>query len=104
MTDVTCAVTLQYMIKSFAHKGLKSLFEDGFKKGVQTKHTGKLLDILDHLDAANDIKDMGYPGSGLHPLQPKSESRWAVRVSGNWRITFKFKNGDAYEVSYEDYH
>jgi toxin HigB-1 len=47
---------------------------------------------------------MGYPGSGLHPLLPKSELRWAVSVSGNWRITFKFKNGDAYDVNYEDYH
>jgi len=81
------------MINSFAHKGLKALFEDGIKK-----------DILDHLDAANEIRDMGYPGSGLHLLLPKSESRWAVSVSGNWRITFKFKNGDAYDVNYEDYH
>lgn len=104
MTDVTVEVTLPIMIKSFAHKGLKTLFEDGIKKGIQTKHAGKLLDILDHLDAANEIRDMGYPGSELHPLQPKSESRWAVSVSGNWRITFKFKNGDAYDVNYEDYH
>ena len=97
-------VTHVNMIKSFAHKGLRAFFEDGLKKGVQTKHAGKLSDILDHLDAANEIKDMGYPGSGLHPLQPKSESRWAVSISGNWRITFKFRNGDAYEVNYEDYH
>ncbi len=97
-------VTLQHMIKSLAHKGLKTLFNDGIKKGVQAKHTDKLLEVLDHLDAANEIRDMGYPGSGLHPLLPKSESRWAASVSGNWRITFKFKSGDAYDVNYEDYH
>ena len=43
-------------------------------------------------------------GSGLHLLQPKKEGRLAVKVSGNWRITFRFKDGDAYEVNYEDYH
>jgi len=104
LTSVTIRVTLQAMIKTFAHKGLKVLYEDGIKKGKQTKHADKLMDILDHLDAANEIRDMGYPGSGLHPLQPKSESRWAVSVSGNWRVTFKFKNDNAYDVNYEDYH
>jgi toxin HigB-1 len=104
LTIVTDQVTINSMIKSFAHKGLKALFDDGIKKGIQTKHTDKLLDILDHLDAANEIRDMGYPGSGIHRLLPKSEARWAVSVSGNWRITFIFKNGDAYDVNYEDYH
>jgi proteic killer suppression protein len=92
------------MIKSFSHKGLGGFFYDGVKKGIQPKHTNKIATILDRLDAANDIRDMNYPGSGLHLLQPKKEGRWAVKVSGNWRITFRFKDGDAYEVNYEDYH
>jgi proteic killer suppression protein len=92
------------MIKSFSHKGLGDFFYDGVKKGIQPKHRNKIASILDRLDAANDIRDMNYPGSGLHLLQPKKEGRWAVMVSGNWRITFGFKNGDAYEVNYEDYH
>jgi proteic killer suppression protein len=92
------------MIKSFSHKGLKIFFNDGIKKGIQTKHAEKLSDILDRLDAANEIRDMQYPGSGLHPLEPKSEARWAVKVSANRRVTFRFENGDAYDVHYEDYH
>ena len=47
---------------------------------------------------------MRFPGSGLHLLEPKKKGKWAVKVSGNWRITFKFKEGDAYEVDYVDYH
>jgi len=92
------------MIKSFAHKGLKNFFYDDLKKGIQTKHSERLSDILDRLDAANEIRDMQYPGSDLHLLEPKSAARWAVKVSANWRVTFRFEKGDAYEVDYEDYH
>jgi len=92
------------MIKSFAHKGLEDFFYDGVKKGIQPKHANKIAAILDRLDATNDIRDVNYPSSGLHLLKPKKEGRWTVKVSGNWRITFRFEDGDAYEVNYEDYH
>jgi len=79
-------------------------FYDETKKDIQPKHTSRLADILDALNAATTIQDMNFPGSGLHPLQPKNTNRWAVKVSGNWRVTFQFKNGGVYEVDYEDYH
>jgi proteic killer suppression protein len=47
---------------------------------------------------------MNFPGSGLHLLEPRKKGIWAVKVSGNWRITFRFEDGEAYEVDYEDYH
>jgi toxin HigB-1 len=96
------------MIKSFLHKGLKDFFYDGTKKGIQPKHAGKLELILDRLNAAGDVRDMNYPGSGLHKLEPRSTDMqkqvWAVTVSGNWRVTFKFHGGDAHIVDYRDYH
>ncbi len=92
------------MIRSFRHKGLEDYYYDGTKKGIQPKHAGKLADILDALDAAISPQDLNFPGSGLHRLQPKKDNRWAVKVSGNWRITFRFESGDVYEVDYEDYH
>lgn len=96
------------MIKSFSHKGLKDFFYDGIKKRIQPKHADKLELILDRLNAAADIKDMNYPGAGLHKLEPRStdmeKQRWAVTVSGNWRVAFKFYGGDAYIVDYKDYH
>jgi len=92
------------MIKSFSHSGLEKFFYDGNRKSIQPKHAERLETILDRLDAAAAIKDMSYPGSNLHRLEPKKEGRWAVNVSGNWRITFVFEKGNAYKVNYEDYH
>lgn len=92
------------MIRSFHHKGLENFYCDGTKKGIQSKHADRLADILDVLDAAITIHDVNFPGSGLHSLHPKVENRWAVKVSGNWRITFTFEDGDVHGVDYEDYH
>ena len=92
------------MIKSFEHKGLKKFFNTGTTAGIQAIHATKLGDILDTLDAATQVSDMNFPGSGLHPLKGALKGLWSVSVSGNWRITFKFEDGDAYIVDYLDYH
>ncbi|MCL4475736.1 MAG: type II toxin-antitoxin system RelE/ParE family toxin [Nitrospirae bacterium] len=92
------------MIKTFSHKGLEDFFYDGIKKGIQADHARKLEDILDRLDAAEDIRDMKFPGSDLHQLKGKMKGRWAVKVSGNWRVVFRFEEGNAYDVEYIDYH
>lgn len=92
------------MIQSFRHNGLEDDFYDGNKKSIRPQHARKLADILDVLDAATNIQDVNFPGSRLHLLQPKADNRWSVRVSGNWRVTFRFEQGEVYEVDYEDYH
>ena len=92
------------MIKSFKHKGLEDFFYTGTKKGNRPEHAGKIGRILDRLNAASDIIDMNYPGSYLHKLTGNLEGQYSVRVSGNWRIFFKFTDGDAYVVNYDDYH
>jgi proteic killer suppression protein len=92
------------MIKSFEHKGLEKYFYDGDKNGIQPKHAQKIADILDRLDASINIQDMNYPGSNLHLLKGKLKDLWSVKVSGNWRITFKFMDANAYVVDYNDYH
>jgi len=92
------------MIKSFEHKGLERFYYDGDKRGVQAMHTLKIADILDILDASRIIQDMNYPGSNLHKLKGKLKEYWSVKVSGNWRIIFKFIDGNAYVVDYKDYH
>jgi proteic killer suppression protein len=92
------------LIKSFKHKGLEKFFLNGTLKGIQAKHAEKLSDILDLLDAADTVQVLNFPGSRLHQLLPKNEKVWAVNVSGNWRVTFEFRNGDAYKVDYTDYH
>ncbi|MBI9083969.1 MAG: type II toxin-antitoxin system RelE/ParE family toxin [Desulfobacterales bacterium] len=92
------------MIKSFKHKGLETFFYIGTKKGIRPEHAGKIARILDRLNAAGDIIDMNYPGSYLHKLTGTLSGQYSVRVSGNWRIFFKFIDGDTYVVNYDDYH
>ncbi len=92
------------MLRSFRHKGLKALFETGSTRGINPAHAQRLLDILDLLNAAQEPRDVGFPGSFLHPLKGKLKGYWAVRVSGNWRIVFRFERGDAFEIDYVDYH
>ena len=92
------------MIVSIRHKGLRRFFETGSKAGIQTAHTDRLRLQLAALDTAQSIEDMDIPGFRLHPLKGKLKGRWSISVSGNWRLTFEFKEGSAYLVDYEDYH
>jgi proteic killer suppression protein len=92
------------MIRDFAHKGLGKFFMDGTKTGIQAKHEKRLRLILFRLNTATAISNMAYPGSGVHPLKGNLKGYWAVSVSGNWRVTFRFDNGDAFGVDYLDYH
>ena len=92
------------MIVSFRHKGLEDFFYDGSRRGIQARHARRLADILDTLHAAHHIEDMRYPGSGLHALRGDLAGYWAVSVSGNWRVIFRFAEGNASDVHYVDYH
>ena len=92
------------MIKSFQHKVLEYFFNTGTRKGIRPDHADRIGIILDRLNAANEIKDMNYPGSNLHKLTGDKKGQYSVRVSGNWRIFFEFIDGDAYVVDYDDYH
>ena len=92
------------MIRSFRHKGLERFFLKGTKSGIQAKHASKLRLILGRLNASQSPKDMNLPGLYLHQLGGDRNGIWSVRVSGNWRITFRFNEGDVEIVDYEDYH
>ena len=92
------------MIKSFKHKGLKQYFEYGTIKGIQSKHERKIKLRLTALNTAFAIDDLQLPGFNLHQLKGDRNELWSIKVNGNWRITFTFKDGDVYIVDYEDYH
>jgi len=92
------------MIINFAHKGLEKFFVNGTRKGIRVEHSQRLGDILDRLDASANLEDMRYPGSGLHKLKGNRKGYYSVKVSGNWRVIFRFEHGDAYVVDYLDYH
>ena len=92
------------MIQSFKHKGLESFFKTGSKSGIQTKHSKRLQLILGRLNVSASASDMDLPGLFLHSLSGNRDDIWSVRVSGNWRVTFRFKGAHAEIVNYEDYH
>jgi len=92
------------MIRSFKHKGLARFFRNGSTSGIQHNHAKKLRLILGRLNVAEDIEDMDLPGLRLHMLSGSRTNIWSVSVNGNWRVTFRFTNGDAEVVNYEDYH
>jgi proteic killer suppression protein len=92
------------MIKSFRHKGLRSLFESGKAAGVQPSHVKRLRMQLAALDTAQVIDDMDIPGFRLHALKGEMRGRWSITVNGNWRLTFEFEDGNAHILDYEDYH
>lgn len=92
------------MIKKFKHKGLKKLFESGKVTGIQPQHETKLKGILALLETADTLEDMDLPGLNLHELKGNRKETYAVKVSGNWRVTFKISDGEVSDVDYEDYH
>ena len=92
------------MIKSFTHKGLKLFYDTGSLKGIQAKHAKKLRMQLAALDTAHAIDDLDIPGYNLHPLHGNREGVWSITVSGNWRLTFEFVDGNIFLLNYEDYH
>ena len=92
------------MIRSFRHKGLERFYRKGSTAGIQAKHAGKLRLQLGLLDKASGPNDLAVPGWKLHPLKGDLSGYWAVWVSGNWRLTCTFADGDAELVDYQDYH
>ncbi len=92
------------MITSFSNKTIEDFFYNGVRKNINPGHAKKLMRILDRLDGASSLKDMRYPGSSLHKLEPKDAEIYSVKVSKNWRVVFRFTGGNAYDVDYKDYH
>lgn len=92
------------MIKSFRHAGIEKFFATGSKAGIQPSHAGKLGVQLFQLNRAKTPSDMDAPEWGLHPLRGDLRDHWAVKVNGNWRLTFAFEGENVILVDYQDYH
>ena len=92
------------MIASFRHRGLKALYDGRTARRVAPEHVQKLRDILAVLDRSRRPRDVDIPGFRLHSLKGELRGHYAVVVSGNWRVTFRFEEGDVVDVDYLDYH
>jgi proteic killer suppression protein len=91
------------MIRSFRNKQLRSLWETG-KTKIGAQYRARILRRLDVLEVAASVGDMNLPGFDFHPLQGHDPTRYSVHVNGPWCITFRFEEGDAYDLDFEQYH
>ncbi len=89
---------------AFRHRGLKAFYEGKTSRRVAPAHVAKLRDILAALDNSQRPEGVNLPGFRLHALKGALKGHYAVAVSGNWRITFRFEDGMAVDVDYVDYH
>ncbi|MFN8593652.1 MAG: type II toxin-antitoxin system RelE/ParE family toxin [Thermomicrobiales bacterium] len=92
------------MIESFKHKGLKRLYQHGDHRAIGSTMVGRVEEILSILDVAETIAEIDIPGYRLHPLTGGLKGYWSVRVTGNWRIVFRFVDGAVWDVDLLDYH
>lgn len=92
------------MIQTFRHRGLKRLYEQGDNSKVRADQARRIQVALADLDVAQNPKDLDLPGYRLHPLKGGMKGFWSIRISANWRLTFRFERGDACDVDLVDYH
>lgn len=92
------------MIASFRSKRLERFWVKGKTQSVDTRHLDRLTQILSLMDAATTPSGMDAPGFGFHALTGDQAGRYAVKVTGNWRVTFGWSSDAATDVDYEDYH
>jgi proteic killer suppression protein len=92
------------VIRSFRHRGLELFFTKGDHRRIPADRAARIERLLDRLDASTHPEDMNLPGYRLHPLKGQRKGTYAVDVSGNWRLTFRFDGEYAIDVDLEDYH
>lgn len=93
------------MIRSFRHKGLRRLYGDGDGRDLKQDQVARIRRVLAIIEASSRVDDVGQlPGMRLHGLKGDLAGFWSVSISGNWRIIFRFENGDAYDLDLVDYH
>ncbi|MCY3816641.1 MAG: type II toxin-antitoxin system RelE/ParE family toxin [Gammaproteobacteria bacterium] len=93
------------MIQSYADGATRRLFEDDRRRGFRGLDYERALMLLDALDAATSLAALrALRATRLHALKGPRKGHWAMVVNARWRITFRFRGGDAGQVRIEDYH
>lgn len=92
------------MIVGFRHRGLRRLYEQGDRRYIPPEYADKIERILARLEVAVTPENMNLPGYRLHRLSGNLNGFWAVSVSGNWRLIFRFEAGNFMDVDLVDYH
>ncbi len=92
------------VIRSLRHRGLKRFHERGDRRWLRPDLVARVSSVLSSLDVASGPSDLNLPRYRIHPLKGELEGYWSIAVSGNWRIVFRFWNGDVHDVDLVDYH
>jgi proteic killer suppression protein len=93
------------MIKSWADSTSRRFYESGKTGKFRGLNVEAAEELLASLDAAVSLKDLSPLKSvGLHRLKGDRKGQWAMTVNGPWRICFRFRGGDAFDVEITDYH
>ena len=92
------------MIVGFRHRGLRRLFENDDRRGLNPEHVDKIARVLAQLNRSSRPEEMDLPGFRLHPLKGELAGFWSVTIRANWRIIFRFEDRDATDLDFLDYH
>jgi proteic killer suppression protein len=93
------------MIKSFADKHTQELYETGKSKRIPPDVRKRAVRKLDYIDLATRLEDLKVPpGNRLHELETDRKGQYSISVNDQWRICFRFIDGDAFDVELTDYH
>jgi toxin HigB-1 len=93
------------MIKSFADKRTQDLYVAGKAKGIPAELAKRAARKLEYVDLAARLNDLKVPpGNRLEALAGNRQGQHSIRVNDQWRICFRYSNGDAYDVEFCDYH
>ncbi len=92
-------------IATIRHKGLRRFYFDDDPRGLPAGLIEKIRDVLTALQEASSPSEVAlFPGWRVHRLKGRLGGSWSVTVSGNWRIVFRFDQGQAFDVDFIDYH
>ncbi len=92
------------MIRTFKHSGLKRYFETGKARGIPADMAKRIETRLNVLNRARELRDLNLPGFGFHALKGSRKGEYALTVTANYRLTFRFENSDVLDLNLEDYH
>lgn len=93
------------MIQTFADKHTKELYQSGNSRKVPPDILSRAIRKLEYVNLATSLDDLKVPvGNRLHQLSADRKGQYSIAVNDQWRICFRFVDGDAYDVEFCDYH
>lgn len=92
------------MISSIRHKGLLQFYETGIGSKLPNEYLKKINRVIDQLDAVTCVEDIIQMGNGIHKLSGNLSDFWSLKITPNYRIIFRFIDGDVFDLDFVDYH